>query len=274
MKILKRLVLEHIQNEKDKWKTRTPPQFVKQIGTPEFPISISMIPSFLRCEKMAVQKLMEKYDTEKEMNEKIANGNAIDSCVFLQKSGQFPDDDERITEVGKLFPAANMKFVADLDKNIKIECLTTLIEDVGIEVPIFCNSHNVYFHGTADYIMSWENGESFIFDLKCSQFGGKELVYNYLGQLAGYSVGLNIPAGGIIRATDFKTLKRGNWEEKTKIYKINDIIPGLQNGWEVKLLDYVSKRINDIRKCETPKKSMSCYPCSYCPIGISRCIGD
>ena len=264
MEILKRLILEHIKNEKEKWKRKEPPKCPEQIGTREYPISISIIPSLLRCEKMAITKIMEKY-IDKEMNEKIANGCGIDADIFLAKSGQFPDIEERIEEVGKLFPAMNKEFVADLAKNIGEDGLIEKIDDISIHTEFEING--VFFSGTADYKMYGKT-----YDLKCSQFGGKELCYNYLGQLAGYSVGLEIEVGGIIRATDYKTLVRGDWTTKQKIYNIVDIIPGLMARWERKLIEYVADRISKIRDGGVIQKSISCYPCSYCDIGLSRCI--
>lgn len=262
---LRELIFSFLRSHSLEKKATKIPFSIEQIGTKEYPVSISMLPSLLQCEKRGYSKLLQPYDQEISKIERVANGSAIDAysqCVYIGLSNH----EEIMGILGELYPAADLNHVADLGKNYVSRNLNEGVDEMGVSVG--GEIDNVYFRGTLDQI---RNGQ--VFDMKASQFGGNELLYNYFAQLAGYSFFGDYKIGGILRASSLATPKRKPAKDTQKqvLFFAKDIFSNVDFLAEC-LLKKLAKRIKDIRNGEEPTRSISARHCKYCSIGIEQCL--
>lgn len=182
------------------------------LGTKDNPIRISSTPLWLRCPWFNLLKMY--YEDQ---NAVLANttgtkdisapsariGTALDKAVKTFSEGFSVEVaiEAGISEYAYIDPLI-IKNYCELEQ--LFEQQYGKVRPEYNDVQIFDHIDDIWFLGHPDQVREKE-GKLYLWDMKASQYAGKQLCCDYYMQLLLYSHFLGIEIGGIIRLTDIRT---------------------------------------------------------------------
>lgn len=227
------------------------------IGTKENPVRMSATPMWVKCPWFAIFRA----ELPDDVGLAAHIGTAADRAIKLIHDGV--DVEEAI------------KIALGESPTVDDEMIRPMVEGYADDMPLFDRGYGeykskyadaelhleyegVHFVGHPDQVRE-KDGVLYLWDMKASRFGGNQLTFDYVVQLAVYTeairqqFGVNCQVGGIIRLSDYKSRQPG-----PVFYQLE-----LNDSMRHRLLHVVCKNIRRVQRGILPDPVPG-PQCGYC----------
>jgi hypothetical protein len=238
-------------------------KLIQHIGTEDHPVRISSMPIWSSCPGFAAMRELLPDD----FGVAAMCGTAAGRAIELWHLGWDPADAlaQALSENPQLGRAEHDRlahvvecYAAD-ERNQAGSSFGEVVAELQ-ECEISFEWEGVHFSGHPDQARMLGD-KLYIWDLKLSKFGGRQLTMDYAAQLAGYTVGLrrqfpNVECGGIVRLSGYEMKRKSSTE---------DVFFNLALPYEMceAIVDQVARGVKRTRRGLVELRP--CSRCFYCP---------